>query len=132
MTMSVGILLLTHAGIGDRLVEAATSVLGPLPLKTTCVGYRNGEDRVAFAHAAARAMRELDGGDGVLVLSDLYGSTPSNAAAEIASQGTRVRRVSAVSLPMLLRVMNYPEQGLDDLASTAAAGGRNGIVIDHA
>jgi PTS system ascorbate-specific IIA component len=130
--MAVGVLLLTHVGIGDRLVDAATSVLGPLPLRTASVGYRNGDDRVAFAHTAARAMRELDDGEGVLVLTDLYGSTPSNAAAEIATQGTRVRRVSAVSLPMLLRVMNYPEQGLDDLALTAAGGGRNGIVIDHA
>lgn len=130
--MAVGVLLLTHAGIGERLVEAATSVLGPLPLRTACIGYRNGDDRVAFAHAAARAMRDLDDGDGVLLLTDLYGATPSNAAAEIAAQGTRVRRVSAASLPMLLRVMNYPEQGLDELALTAAAGGRNGIVIDHA
>ncbi len=130
--MAVGVLLLTHAGIGERLIDAATSALGPLPLRTASVGYRNGDDRIAFARAAARAMRELDDGDGVLVLTDLYGATPSNAAAEIATQGTRVRRVSAASLPMLLRVMNYPEQPLDELALTAAAGGRNGIVIDHA
>lgn len=129
--MAVGVLLLTHAGIGECLVQAGTSVLGPLPLKTMAVAYGNGEDRVAFCHAAARAMRELDQGEGVLILCDLYGSTPSNAAAEIATQGTRVRRVSGVSLPMLLRVMNYPEQELDELAATAASGGRNGIVVDR-
>jgi PTS system ascorbate-specific IIA component len=130
--MAVGVLLLTHANVGEPLLEAATAVLGPLPLRTACAGYRNGDDRTAFEHGAARAMRSLDDGDGVLVLTDLYGSTPSNSAAAIAQQGTRVRRVSGLSLPMLLRVMNYPEQSLDELALTAAGGGRNGIVIDQA
>jgi PTS system ascorbate-specific IIA component len=130
--MAVGVLLLTHAGLGERLVEAATSVLGPLPLRAAFVGYCNGDDRTEFEHRAARMMRDLDAGEGVLVLTDLYGATPSNAAAAIAQQGTRVRRVSGLSLPMLLRVMNYPEQALADLALTAAAGGRNGIVIDQA
>ena len=46
--------------------------------------------------------------------------------------GTPVRRVSALSLPMLLRVMNYPEQGLDQLPATAAAGTRNGAIVDDA
>jgi PTS system ascorbate-specific IIA component len=129
--MAVGVLLLTHAGIGGCLIDAAISVLGPLPLRTLAVAYGNGEERVAFCHAAARAMRELDQGNGVLILCDLYGSTPSNTAAEIGTQGTRVRRVSGLSLPMLLRVMNYPEQALDELAATAASGGRNGIVVDR-
>ena len=48
---------------------------------------------------------------GVLVLTDLYGASPSNLAARLARLGTPVRRVSALNLPMLLRVMNYPELG---------------------
>jgi PTS system ascorbate-specific IIA component len=77
-------------------------------------------------------MRDLDDGMGVLLLVDLYGATPSNVAAAIGRQGTSTRRVSGLNLPMLLRVLNYPEQTLDELATTAAAGGRSGVVVDSA
>ena len=70
--------------------------------------------------------------EGVLVLTDLYGASPSNLAAQLSRLGTPVRRVSALSLPMLLRVMNYAEQGLDQLPATAAAGTRNGAIVDDA
>lgn len=65
-------------------------------------------------------------------MTDLYGASPSNLASRLAKLGTPVRRVSALSLPMLLRVMNYPEQGLQELPATAAAGTRNGAIIDDA
>ena len=77
-------------------------------------------------------MRRVDGGCGVLVLTDLYGATPSNLAAKVAHLGTPVRRVSALSLPMLLRVMNYPDLQLDELLAVAAAGARNGVLMDDA
>jgi PTS system ascorbate-specific IIA component len=130
--MSVGILLLTHTGLGSALIEAARSVVGALPLAVESVEFGNGDPVDPFAHRAAKAMRDLDRGEGVLILSDLYGSTPSNVAARLVAQGTTVRRVSGLNLSMLLRVLNYPEQGLDDLALTAAAGARSGVVIDTA
>ena len=82
--------------------------------------------------AASAALRRVDEGDGVLVLTDLYGATPSNLAAKLARLGTPVRRVSGLGLPMLLRVMNYAELGLDELPAVAAAGARNGVVRDDA
>ena len=130
--MSVGILLLTHTGLGTALVEAARSVVGALPLPVEAVEFGNGDAVDPFAHRAAKAMRDLDRGDGVLILSDLYGSTPSNVAARLVAQGTTVRRVSGLNLPMLLRVLNYADQPLDDLALTAASGARGGVVIDTA
>ena len=72
----------------------------------------------------------MDSGDGVLVMTDVYGATPSNLAARVARLGTPVRRVSALNLPMLLRVMNYAELGLDELPAVAAAGARNGVLHD--
>ena len=98
--MAVGVLLITHPGIGPSLL------------------------------AVAAALRQVDGGEGVLVLTDVYGATPSNLAARVAHLGTPVRRVSALSLPMLLRVMNYAELGLDQLPAVAAAGARNGVLHD--
>ena len=66
------------------------------------------------------------------MLTDLYGATPSNIAARLARLGTPVRRVSALSLPMLLRVMNYADLDLDELPAVAAAGARNGAITDDA
>ena len=86
----------------------------------------------ALLPQASAALRKVDGGHGVLVLTDLYGATPSNIAAKLSRLGTPVRRVSALSLPMLLRVMNYADLPLDELPAVAAAGARNGVIHDDA
>ena len=130
--MSVGILLITHEGIGHALLAVATRLLRKLPLETAAFEVPFDGDVDALLPQASAALRKVDGGHGVLVLTDLYGATPSNIAAKLSRLGTPVRRVSALSLPMLLRVMNYPEQGLDALPATAAAGTRNGAIIDDA
>ena len=130
--MACGILLVTHPGIGASILSNAGLLLRPLPLKAEAFDVTLDADLEALLPLASAAMRRVDGGDGVLVLTDLYGASPSNLAAQLARLGTPVRRVSALSLPMLLRVMNYSEQGLDQLPATAAAGTRNGAIIDDA
>ena len=130
--MACGILLITHPGIGSAILDVAGQLLRPLPLKAEAFEVPVGASPDALLPQASAALRRVDDGDGVLVLTDLYGATPSNLAAQLARLGTPVRRVAALSLPMLLRVMNYPEQGLDALPATAAAGTRNGAIIDDA
>lgn len=130
--MACGILLITHPGIGTSLLQVATTLLRQLPLKTEAFEVPFDADLDALLPQASAALRRVDGGEGVLVMTDLYGASPSNLAARLARLGTPVRRVSALSLPMLLRVMNYPEQGLQDLPATAAAGTRNGAIVDDA
>ena len=130
--MSVGILLLTHESMGAALITTAKRVLGRIPLHVDALAIPPGCDvDCALRDAAARA-RALDEGDGVLVLTDVYGATPSNVGEKLGSLGIEVRRVSGLNLPMLLRVFNYPEQSLPELVQTAASGGRAGVVIDHA
>jgi len=106
-------------------------VMGPLPLKTAAVEVGFGEATEEVLARANKAIRELEQGGGVLVLTDLYGATPSNLAGKLANVGCRIRRVSGLNLPMLLRVMNYPEQDIDELVGTATSGARNGVVVDH-
>jgi PTS system mannose-specific IIA component len=130
--MAVGILLITHEGIGTALVSVATRLLRQLPLKTEAFELPFDGDPDTLLPAASAALRKVDGGDGVLVLTDLYGASPSNLAARLSRIGTPVRRVSALNLPMLLRVMNYAEYALDDLPAVAAAGARNGVIHDDA
>lgn len=130
--MTCGILLVTHPGVGTSLLEVATTLLRQLPLKTEAFEVPFDADLDALLPAASAAMRRVEGGEGVLVLTDLYGASPSNLANQLVRLGTPARRVSGLSLSMLLRVMNYPEQGLDQLPATAAAGARNGVIVDDA
>ncbi|KRG66958.1 PTS fructose IIA subunit family protein [Stenotrophomonas terrae] len=130
--MTCGILLVTHTGIGTSLLEVATTLLRHLPLKTEAFEVPFDADLDALLPAASAAMRRVEGDGGVLILTDLYGASPSNLAGQLARLGTPTRRVSGLSLAMLLRVMNYPEQGLDQLPATAAAGARNGVITDDA
>ena len=128
--MTVGVLLLTHEGMGDALVETARHILGRVALKVDAFSIPPGSDiDLALSGAAAR-VRALDAGDGVLVLTDVYGATPSNVAERLAPLGLHVQRVSGLNLPMLLRVLNYTEKSLAELAQTAEHGGRAGIRID--
>ncbi|MEG2803599.1 PTS fructose IIA subunit family protein [Stenotrophomonas sp.] len=130
--MTCGILLVTHPGVGTSLLEVATRLLRHLPLKTEAFEVPFDADLDVLLPLASAALRRVDSGQGVLILTDLYGASPSNLAGQLARLGTPARRVSALSLPMLLRVMNYPEQGLDQLPATAAAGTRNGAIVDDA
>ena len=127
---AAGILLLTHEEIGNALITAAKHVMPRLPCQLDTLEVGANDDPSAMLPAAARAARALDRGGGVLVLSDLYGSTPCNIANKLAGLGVRARCVSGLNLPMLLRVLNYPDKPLDELAEVAASGGRGGICID--
>lgn len=128
--MAVGILLITHPGIGSALVDVATRILRQLPLKTEAFELAFDVDVSLALPQASAALRRVDAGEGVLVLTDLYGGSPSNLAAQVARLGTPVRRVSSLNLPMLLRVMNYADLPLDELPAIAAAGARNGVRLD--
>jgi PTS system ascorbate-specific IIA component len=130
--MAVGVLLVTHAGIGTAMIAVASALLRNLPLKVEAFEVPYDVDPETLLPRASAALRRVDDGYGVLVLTDLYGATPSNLAARLARLGTPVRRVSALSLPMLLRVLNYAELELDELPAVASAGARNGVIHDDA
>ena len=129
--MSVGILLLTHECVGADLIVTARHILGRLPVAIDALAIPPGSAADAALRDAAARVRALDSGAGVLVLTDVYGATPSNVAEKLDDLGLDVQRVSGLNLPMLLRTLNYPEHTLAELAQTAASGGRTGIRIDH-
>jgi PTS system mannose-specific IIA component len=126
--VSVGVLIITHEGIGSSVLEAATRMLGGCPLRTETLAVGLEADAEALRALADQRASALDDGDGVLVLTDLYGSTPSNIAASLASRGA-VRIVSGLNLPMLVRVLNYPADDLAGLADRAVSGGNRGILL---
>ena len=130
--MPVGVLLIAHSGLGKALLQAAQHINGVTTLSVVVHDIQLELDNTAQLISASAAFRKVENPAGVLILVDSPGGIADNTAAQLAQFGTPARRVSGLSLPMLLRVMHYAEQDLDELARTAAAGGRNGVVIDHA
>ena len=130
--MACGILLVTHPCIGQALLRVATGLMKKLPLQVEAFEVDLDANLTQLLPKASAAMRRVDQGDGVLVLTDLYGASPSNLARLLVHVGTPIRRVSALSLPMLLRVMNYPDHTLAELSAIAAEGTCNGAIIDDA
>lgn len=128
--MAVGILLVTHEGIGTALRGVAERLMSPAPLRIEVLEVPFDADPERVLPLASAALRRADDGAGVLVLTDLYGASPANIAGRLSRLGTPVRRVSALNLPMLLRVLNYADLALDDLLAVAVAGGRNGVQMD--
>jgi mannose PTS system EIIA component len=130
--MSVGILLITQSGIGSAIRAAAEANAGSGGLKIQSYDIQPGLDRQAQLVAASAVFRKVDSGEGVLMLVDTQGGASDQLATALSQLGTACQRVSGLSLPMLVRVIHYSEQGLDELTRTAAAGGRTGVVINHA
>ncbi|MGQ0657396.1 MAG: PTS sugar transporter subunit IIA [Chromatiales bacterium] len=124
--MSVGLLLIGHAGIGAALLESVRAVLGSCPLRSEALSASRDCDPDALLQDARALVGALDSGEGVLVLTDLFGSTPSNIAARLLGPA-RVRVVTGMNLPMLIRLLNYPQLDLDALTDKALSGGRDGV-----
>ena len=126
--MAIKVLLLTHKGIGKALIHATEAMLGKLPLLTTTitVSYKINYDKSLAK--LQRWINEIEQEHELLILTDLYGSTPSNLAKHLNHMRDRVRIISGLNLPMLIRVMNYAQLPLTQLSQKALAGGRDGIV----
>lgn len=126
--MSVGILLVTHGMLGEDMRHTALQMLGKLPLPTEAVNVHLNSDPERMRAAISDRLTRLDAGEGVLVMTDAFGSTPSNVAVQ-AGQGHDCLVVSGLNVPMLIRVYNYPHVPLDELARIAHDGGRRGIIV---
>jgi PTS system ascorbate-specific IIA component len=125
--MSVGLLIISHNDIGRVMINATVSMLGINPLRVALLSVSMADDPEDLRRQARELVHEVDRGDGVLVLTDLYGSTPSNVA-NCGYGDRRVNVVAGLNMPMLLRVLNYPKLGLDELTEKAVSGGIDGVM----
>ena len=127
--MNVGILLVTHEQIVSQLLATAEAIFCQEMAPVACVSVpanATPQQLGGYVDQIRDTMVEQDSGAGVLVLTDVYGATPDNLARYFTKQGN-ARVVSGVNLPMLLRVLNYSRQSLQQLCETAVAGGESGI-----
>lgn len=125
--MSIGLLLVTHGKLGRHMLDTMTEMMGALPLTTDVLEVRRVQSPEAMLSQGRKTLERLDSGEGVLILTDAFGSTPSNIANRL-SACERTRVVAGINLPMLVRIFNYPQLSLDEMANTAVEGGQRGIV----
>ena len=123
----VGILLVTHNGLGDSFVDCVRHVLGVAPPNLKVLSVLAGDDPQLKLAEGRTLIKQLDGGDGVLVLADVFGATPCNIGWQLCD-AERVLGVAGLNLPMLLRVVCSHGKTLPELAKIAVEGGRECIV----
>ena len=127
-TPSVGVLLVTHGKLGRFFLETLTDMMGDLRLASDVLEVRRIQDPEALLRQGDRAIERLDSGLGVLVITDAFGSTPSNIANQL-GHNDKTRVLAGLNLPMLVRIFNYPQLGLQELADSAIEGGQRGITL---
>jgi len=124
----VGVVVVTHGQLATELVNAAETIVGDLPrFAAVSIGWH---DDVEHARSEiAEAIARLDGGSGVIVLTDMFGGTPSNLAMSLLEEG-RVEVITGVNLPMLIKLANLREaEGLQEIARRIRDDGRNAIWV---
>jgi PTS system mannose-specific IIA component len=121
----VGILLLTHAPLGQAFIAAATHVFRGVPVQTEAIDVLADQDPEEIKKLAQQAIARINDGSGVLVITDVMGGTPSNCTLQLCVPG-EVEVIAGISLPMLLRAITYRHNTLDVAVEMALSGGQNG------
>jgi mannose PTS system EIIA component len=123
----IGVLIVSHGDIGTSLLTSASQILGEPPAQTATLSVWRADDVDDLVLRARELMESLDSGDGVLVLTDIFGATPGNVVSRLLEDG-RIEGVSGVSLPMLLRVLTGRNGSLAAAVKRALTGGSEGLV----
>ena len=123
----IGILIVAHGTLGESLIHCASHVMGKRPLYLRQLGVTVHDDPDALLPQGRDLIRFLDQGQGVLVMTDIFGATPSNIASKLLAPN-RVQGVSGVNMPMLIKALTYREQPMETLIQKTLAGAQEGVV----
>ncbi len=123
----IGILIISHGDLGDSLIHCANHVMGERPKYLMHLGVTIRDDPDVAISKALKLLRQIDRGDGVLILSDICGATPCNIANRLVSPG-RVECLAGVNLSMLVRALAYRNEPLVAVVEKALTGGKEGVM----
>jgi PTS system mannose-specific IIA component len=113
----IGMILVTHGHLAEEFVHAMEHVVGQQrDVATVCIGPH--DDMEARRKEIARAIKQVDSGSGVVILTDLFGGTPSNLAISLLKPG-KIEVIAGINLPMLIRLAGARKEM--DIAAAAAA-----------
>ncbi len=123
----VGIVVVAHADYGSAMLRTAEFILGP---QSDCssISVDVGQDVAETVRRLNDAAQRLDKGAGVIILTDMFGGTPTNLSLSLLATHN-VEVVTGVNLPMLLKVFSAREKNLEELAQLAGEAGAKGIVV---
>ena len=124
----IGMVLVTHGRLADELVNALEHVVGPQPsVATVCIG--PDDDMELRRSEILRSTAKVDDGSGVVVLTDMFGGTPSNLAISIMDRA-KVEVIAGVNLPMLIKLASVRHhETLGDAVASAQEAGRKYINV---
>jgi PTS system ascorbate-specific IIA component len=123
----IGILLVTHNGLGISMVDCVRHVLGKVPPNIRVLSVQADDEPLQVENEARALLAQLDTGNGVLLLTDQFGATPCNIAKRLYQPG-RIEGLAGVNLPMLLRAVCYSGNSLQEVTQKALDSGRNCIL----
>ncbi len=123
----VGLLLMTHAPLGQAFLETLAHVHKRAPEAVLAIDVLADQDVQEVQDQAAAAIRALDSGAGVLVFTDICGATPANCAVRVANSTAQVELVYGINLPALLRAVTYRQLPLNELVNKVIEGGQRSV-----
>ena len=121
----IGIVVVTHGALAGELVNAARTIVGDIPrIAAVSIGWT--DDVGAAREAIARALEDV-GGEQSLILTDMFGGTPTNVSLPFLSP--RVEIVTGVNLPMLIKVTSLRDGSLAEVARLVREQGKDSIYV---
>ena len=123
----IGLLIIAHGNLGESLIACANHVMNKQTPQLASLQVNICDDPSDLLPLAQALVDSLDTGEGVLVLSDMYGATPCNLVIKLLAS-KNVQAVAGVNLPMLVRVLTYRKESLAKIVEKAVSGGRDGVV----
>ncbi len=123
----IGILIIAHERLGESLIECATHMLGERPQQLHALAVKSNDEPEVLLKQAQEIARQIDSGDGVLVLSDIYGGTPCNIATRLVGS-SHSHGISGLNLPMLIVALSYRNLPFDECLTKAMNSGQESVV----
>lgn len=124
----IGTIIITHGKVAETLMEAAQAITGRLD-GARALSVKSSDATDAVRESLASAIKEVDGGQGVIIFTDMFGGTPTNIALSFMREG-RIEVITGVNLPMLIKFAGYrADKTLQELTLLLKEYGRSSIVL---
>ena len=124
----IGIMVVSHEPLGTALIHCTRHIYGQLPMQLAALDVIPDEDPEAAVGAAHELLARINDGSGAIVLTDVFGATPSRVAMRRAVPG-RVRVLAGVNLPMLVKAIANRKMPVDDLCQLLVDSARSAICV---